>query len=219
MKDLIRKLLKEALISSIDKWKENTTDYGSVFGTPICIDDENGNWFYVFVGFTNKGGLSEFSYAFELLNKDGSTITGLLTKRSDVAKILPDELKGKRMIMPIIIELTKMLLTKYKPKIIYRVTVENLTEYSLLRYDEITNILVNEFMYKLTKKSKDENGNDFWFMEMIDDSIDENNDSSEYILVPTKEESVKLWEDKIKSISHLVKEEIKRLNIKYNVKP
>lgn len=163
--------------------------------------------------------MSEFSYAFELLNKDGSTITGLLTKRSDVAKILPDELKGKRMIMPIIIELTKMLLTKYKPKIIYRVTVENLTEYSLLRYDEITNILVNEFMYKLTKKSKDENGNDFWFMELIEDSIDENNDSSEYILVPTKEESVKLWEDKIKSISHLVKEEIKRLNIKYNVKP
>ncbi len=54
---------------------------------------------------------------------------------------------------------------------------------------------------------------------MGDKKIDENNDNSEYILVPTKEESVKLWEDKIKSISHLVKEEIKRLNIKYNVKP
>ena len=202
-------MLREALLSTIDKAETNTRDYGGVFGTPIYVDDENDDKFYLFVGFTEYNGYSSFGYSFQLIDKYGNAKTGLLVKREDVGKILPNNLKGKQLIIPIILNLTRKLLNDYKPKIVFRETTEVLSNYSLMRYEEITKIFLNEFMYKLTKKGKDEFGHDFWFMELVNENnitpIDEN---SEYINLPSKSERDKTWENKMKTVLNQIKIDI-----------
>jgi hypothetical protein len=133
-------------------------------------------------------------------------------KRVDVAKIIPNELKGNQSIMPIIFNLTRKLLSKYKPKIVFRETSEMLSDYSLMRYQEITNIFLNEFMYKLTKRGKDEFGHDFWYMELVDEATEPIDENSEYLNISSKSEREKKWEDKMRSILPMVKQDIIRIN-------
>jgi len=104
------------------------------------------------------------------------------------------------MIFPIICDLTRKLLSKNKPNKVYRETSEVLQGDSLKRYEEITKIFTNEFMYKVTKKGKNEDGTDFWFMEQTNDISETNNQNVEYIDLPTKEEWGKSWNEKIKSL-------------------
>ena len=200
------------MLSSIDDWEANSKDYGGVFGTPISIDDETDDMFYLFVGFTEEEEYSSFSYSFQLFGEDGNAKTNLLVKRGDVAKIMPNELKGNQSIMPIIFNLTRKLLSKYKPKIVFRETSEMLSRYSLMRYQEITNIFLNEFMYKLTKRGKDEFGHDFWYMELVDETTEPIDENSEYLNISSKSEREKKWEDKMRSILPMVKQDIIRLN-------
>ena len=73
MKRLIKKLLKEVMISSLDKWKENLHSLNDAttnsIVTLISKDDETGDKLFLFVAFKNYGETSEFSYSFiHLLN-------------------------------------------------------------------------------------------------------------------------------------------------------
>jgi hypothetical protein len=55
-------------------------------------------------------------------------------------------------------------------------------------------------MYKLTKKGKNEDGTDFWLMELVD-KVEENFDhNTEYIDIPPMREVNDKWEKRILSI-------------------
>lgn len=204
-KILIKKILHEVMISKLNEWEQNTQQFGNVFSTLISIDEENieYNRLFLFVGFNDYGPYQEYSYSFMVVDQNGKPATEYLTNRSDVSKFLPQDITNKKEIFPIVIDLTKRLLTHYKPSKIIRRTSENLVGNSLIRYELITNILINDYMYKLTKQGKGTDGKDFWIMELVNnDQIHENTDNDDvmYLDVPSIEESKKIWEDKLNKI-------------------
>lgn len=173
------------MISSLDKWKENLhslndTTTNSIV-TLISKDDETGDKLFLFVAFKNYGETSEFSYSFILLDKNNKPKTDFMTERGEVANYLPTELKGKRLIVPLIIEMTRKLLTSFKPNNVIRKTVEPLIDDSLIRYDEITKIFVDEFEYHLISKEKTSDNKTKWIMstnlqtEVVNNDISDNN--------------------------------------------
>ena len=155
-KDFIRKvlrenLLKEEMVSFIDKWRENKSFIAkdSVMTTLIAKDNQNGNKLYLFVGLVPRnGGYSDYTYSFMLTDSDNKALTKYMTFRNEVAKYIPNDIKNKKQIFPIIIELTREILRKMTPQEIHRKMVEPLVGDSTIRYDEITKIMVNEFGYK-----------------------------------------------------------------------
>lgn len=104
------------------------------------------------------------------------------------------------MVIPIILGLTRRLLTNIKPNKVIRTTHEVLDNNSLVRYDEITKIFINEFMYKLTKKGKNTDGTDFWVMELVDNIQENETTETEYLDIPPIEEINKKWEERLLSI-------------------
>ena len=69
--------------------------------------------------------------------------------------------------------MTRKLLDKHLPDEIVRKTSEPLSGDSLKRYEEITNIMVNEYGYHLKSKTKDEFGCTKWVLSRT--NISENN--------------------------------------------
>lgn len=58
--------------------------------------------------------------------------------------------------------MTRDLVNRIKPNIIYREAMENLEGNSLKRYETITKILVDELGYKLVHQGKNNYGNESW---------------------------------------------------------
>ena len=162
MRKLIRKLLKEIIENKIDNWEENISDFGNVLATIIWYDTENNEYFYLFVGLTPYGNIQSFSYSFMLIDKDGNPLSDYITERNEVAKYIPNEIKNSKLIFPIIENLTRKLLNKMTPEEIYRKTIEPLTNNSLERYHRITNIMINEYDYKLKETYVDKDGCTVW---------------------------------------------------------
>jgi hypothetical protein len=159
---LIKKLLREAIENKISNWENNVGDFGKVFGTPIWIDYETGDMFYLFVGFNTYGKMESYSYSFMLLDRNNKAKTKYMTERDDVEQYIPQDIKNVRQIFPIIEELTRKLLNKMIPQEIYRRTVEPLTGDSLERYNRITQIMVNEYGYILNETYVDNDGCTVW---------------------------------------------------------
>lgn len=164
MKGLIKRLLREAMISALNDWKRNISDHGDQLSTLISKDNETGNKLYLFVGFKKIDGLMNYSYSFMLVNKDDKPITGFITNRKVTKQYLPNEIKNKRLILPIIEDMTRKLLDKQLPDIIVRETSEPIENDSLIRYEQITNIMVNEYGYKLIEKTKNPFGGTKWVL-------------------------------------------------------
>jgi hypothetical protein len=166
MKDLIKKLLKEVMTSELYNWKDNINIFNNdntfVITTLISKDYKSNNKFYLFVGLTKDELFSEYSYCFMLLDGKNNPITDYITKKSEVTKYLPEEIKNKKLIFPIIKDMTRKLMDSYLPQNIFRKTIEPIQGDSLIRYEEITNIMVNEYGYKLTEKSTDNFGYTIW---------------------------------------------------------
>lgn len=149
IKKLLRKsLLKEEMVSMVNSWKNNTSDFDNALSTLIAKDNKNGNKLYLFVVFRPFNNFSEYSYSFMLVDKNNNPLTDYMMLRNEVRKYLPSELIKNKQIFPIIIDLTRQLLNKMTPEEIHRKAIEPLSGDSLKRYDEITNIMVNEFGYK-----------------------------------------------------------------------
>ncbi len=158
--NIIKTLIMEEMKSIIDNWEKNTKLYDMVYGVPISEDDVTGDVLYLFVGFTPNGEFMEYSYSFMLLDVDNNPKTNYMTTRDRVKPFLPS---NKSLIFPLIKELTRKLLNKMLPEKILRRTVEFNNEFTLKRYDEITNIMVNEYGYSLTLK-KDEDSTITWIL-------------------------------------------------------
>ena len=127
---------------------------GYTIVTLISKDNKTNNKLYLFVSFTHiKEDMYEYSYSFMLYDNDGNQLTDALTRRSEVAKYLPDEIKNNRQIFPIIEDMTRKLLENTLPNKILRKTAEMLkNDNSLKRYEVIGNILINEYGYILTNE-------------------------------------------------------------------
>jgi len=165
MKQLIKQLLKEAMLSHTYDWKSNLVDYGTILSTLISKDDETGEKLYIFVGFNKVDGQINYSYSFMLVDEQNNPLfKNYVTNRSVVAPYIPNDIKNKRQIFPLIMDMTRMLLDKELPQIILRQTSEPLSGDSLKRYEEITNIMVNEYGYTVIEESKDKFGGTRWVL-------------------------------------------------------
>jgi len=152
------------MLSEINNWKDNIVDYGGVLSTLISKDDETLEKLYLFVGFNTIDNLINYSYSFMLLDSNNNPLTDYMTNRNEVSKYLPNNIKNNKIIIPIIMDMTRLLLDKQLPEIIVRQTSEPLSGDSLKRYEEITNIMVNEYGYNLVDMSKNEFGGTKWVL-------------------------------------------------------
>lgn len=175
MKWLIKKLLQEAMVSFLNNWKNNLNCLDGTFNTLISKDDKTGDKLYLFVGFYSEDDKTWYSYSFMLLDKDDNPLTRFLVKRNDVNKYLPDDIKNKKLIFPIIENMTRKLLDSQLPNEIIRKTSEPLDGDSLKRYEIITNIMINEYGYKLIDKKKDSFGCTTWVLSKIANNDDNKN--------------------------------------------
>jgi len=147
----LKYLLVEEMKSIMDDWRINTKLFDTVYGVPISEDDITGDVLYLFVGFSKNEEYMEYSYSFMLIDKNNVPKTKYLLTRNEVKPFLPKE---KSLIFPLIKELTRKLLNTMLPEKILRRTIEPNTELNLRRYDEITDIMVNEYGYILTHKKE-----------------------------------------------------------------
>ena len=198
MKKYIKKLLREEMVSMIGAFEPNTNTIkqGSVTAitTLISKDNENGNKFWLFVVFNDFKDITEYSYSFMLTDKnDDAIINDYLTTRSEVAPYIPNDIKNKKQIFPIIKTMTRELLDSYLPQNIFRKTVEPVDGDSLIRYEEITNIMVDEYGYTLESKEETRDGRTIWYLsrgEVTDDNK-EMNESYEIIHEYSLQEKMK----------------------------
>jgi hypothetical protein len=138
-------------------------DYGTILSTLISKDDETGEKLYIFVGFNKVDGQINYSYSFMLVDEQNNPLfKNYVTNRSVVAPYIPNDIKNKRQIFPLIMDMTRKLMDEQLPKNISRRTVEPVDGDSLKRYEEITNIMVNEYGYELIDTNTDEWGYTTW---------------------------------------------------------
>src|ERR1039458_10211015 len=109
MKKLITQLLREVMMPELDKWRENMNplkDGKSIaYSTLISVDNETGDKLWLFVGFENKGNYSEFTYPFLLTDKNNKAKGDYILIRSIANQYIPNEIKNKKLITPIIEEM------------------------------------------------------------------------------------------------------------------
>lgn len=87
-------------------------------------------------------------------------------------------IKNKKIIFPIIKNMTRELMDRQLPQNIVRTTVEPIDGDSLKRYQEITDIMVNEYGYELISKKEDEWGYTTWKLSRVIDN-EKNEDMKE----------------------------------------
>lgn len=182
MKDLIRKLLREQMVSFIDEWKGNTNllkdSKSTVITTLISKDDETNNRLFLFVGFRHHPRISEYSYSFMLLDEYNKPLSDYMTTRSEVSEFIPEDIKNKKQIFPIIINMTRELMDAELPQNIFRKTVEPVDGDSLKRYEEITKIMVDEYGYRLESTEKTKDNRTIWYLTK-DSGMDDNKTMNE----------------------------------------
>lgn len=161
----LKRIISEIMVSKIDDWRENLSEPAPrVFTTLIAKDDNLDEKLYLFVGFTEINKLSHYSYSFMLISSDGMDRTKFLTTRNEITKYIPVDILGKKLIINIIFEMTRILLNNHLPDKIYRETVESLSGDSLVRYQKITDIMVSEYNYKLIEENVDSSGIRSWIL-------------------------------------------------------
>jgi hypothetical protein len=193
--------LTESMESKISDWKNNISDFGKVLGVLISEDNETKNKLYLFVGFTPMTGklanYYEYSYSFMLLDKNDKPITNYLTSRKEVKQYLPKDLIGNRSIFPIIKIITRKLLdNNMSIENIFRKTEEKLSGDSLKRYEEITNIMINEYGYKLIQEGDTDFGTHYWKLSKHQNTENNTEMKEEYIIenFPTWEDTQQAWQ-------------------------
>jgi hypothetical protein len=209
MKNLIRKIIKEELISEIDNWQKNLQEFenGNVITCLISKDSENGDRLFLFVGFNRINNFTYYSYSFIVVDENNNNKTDYMVSKNEVLKYLPKNIRNKKLIFPIIEEMTRKLLNNKLPEEIIRKTSEPIIGSSLLRYDMITKIMTEEYGYKVTKEFIDDYGNREWVLSKISKTEKNKNMNEEYVVKDTElsyYDIVKLTFDKI-DFSKLVK--------------
>jgi hypothetical protein len=201
MRDLIKKILKEEMVSKLsNEQKFNLlVDSNTVIcNTLISKDSETNDKLYLFVGFKNFTTISEYSYSFLLVDENNQVLgDGYMTERNEVESYIPQDIKNKRQIFPIIMKMTRELLDSYLPQNIFRKTVESVGGDSLKRYEEITNIMVNEYGYNLDSQEQTRDGRTIWYLSRgeVTNNNREMNESYEIIHEYSTQERLKMTFD------------------------
>ena len=183
MKNLIGKILREEMVSMIQKHniESHIIKNGNTItcNTLISKDNETHDKLYLFVGFNQYNEYTEYSYSFILVNKDNKPLTNYMTERDLVRQYLPQNIIKNKPKFPLVMDMTRKLLDEHLPQNIYRKTSESIGGDSLKRYEEITKIMVNEYGYILTKTEKTKDGRTMWYLtkdtnNILNNSMDEN---------------------------------------------
>jgi len=88
MKDLIRKILMEEMISKINEWKSNIYENGeNSYYTLIGINDTNNDMLFLSVSLIPNTNYYEYNYGFVLYDKNFTRKTELITNRLESKKI------------------------------------------------------------------------------------------------------------------------------------
>ena len=166
MREFIEKMLREELMSRVNDWRDNIVNNGNFLSTLISEDDKTGEKLFLVVGFEMRNKNSgEFMYYFMLHDKNGLELSDPITTKSEARNYLPTELQKQFKILPIVFELSRRLLTNFKPKIVTRRTVERLEGDSMVRY---TNIF-KKFGYEVTDQERVSSGYTLWTLNLKDD--------------------------------------------------
>jgi len=170
MKEIIKRILFEEFKSKLNEWEKNLffIKQENVITTLISENIEDDEYLYLIVGFKKVGDGYYYSYSFILMDNEGKPKTDFLTIRKDVKQYLPKEITNKKLIFSVIMKMTKNLLDNMTPQKILRTTDERLTGDSLMRYEKITDIMVNEYGYVLKNKYVDKIGFTHWILEKND---------------------------------------------------
>ncbi len=139
-----------------------------MFTTLISKDNKTNERVYLFVGFTEQVDGHHYSHSFMVFDKDKNPITKFLTRKESAAKYIPNDILNKGLITNIITNMTRILLNKYLPERIVRETVQLLPESSLVRYQKISEILINEYNYELENEIIDPSGLRKWYFKRKD---------------------------------------------------
>ena len=130
--------------------KDKSNDYETYLILSVTLDCDND--------------VCDYSYGFSLHDKDFNKVKPYMYLKSEVDKYLPLELKGE--IRQLIHDMTKNLIKRLQPKIIKREAMEKLNNDSLKRYNEITNLLINELGYELLKSGIND-GINYWVFKKL----------------------------------------------------
>lgn|ERR1035437_952854 len=164
MKTFIKHLLRENIgILSETMISTNNTEFhenGDTNYIAIAQDDNTKDFFVLWVELHKDDNEYIYSYFFNVMNQSNDKIPPRLYTRNEVAKYLPSDIK--QTIIPLVREMTVNLVNRVKPNIITRNTVEFLTQKSMKRYDEISQLLQNELGYDLIWQGKNDEGKQAW---------------------------------------------------------
>jgi hypothetical protein len=187
------KILLEEIESHLHEWRKNLQWFNNYYSTAIYSDNETGNILYLLVGFTDSTqntNYKEFAYSFILYDKNQKPITDFITSPTEASKHI--EQTDKKLIFTIIMDLTRKLLDRTLPKKIIRRSAEVLNEKQILRYQKITDIMVNEYGYEVVQERIDELGHTEWLLQR--QNVNEmNEDMDEFYFIknqPSKQEVV-----------------------------
>ena len=163
----------------------------------VPTDDVSGDNLLLVVGFINDN----YFYCFRLLDKNGNNKIDLILDKRVASKFIPKNI-DKLLIINTIKEMTRFLLNNHLPDTIYRRTYEIINSDSMNRYEEITNIMVDEFGYVVTKEEVDQDGYKTW--ELKRESVNEiNSDLNDIYYITNKKTFV---EDIRKHLNNIPKE-------------
>lgn len=184
IKKKLRELLKESHLGNQMKpvFNGNITPNGNFHNTLIIAEDnDNPNQHYLILNVKLLPNVNhyDYSYGFSIYDENLKKSYGYFYNRDDVKKWLPKEWNNR--VIPKIIEMTKDLVLKNKPHKITRKAMENLEGNSLIRYQKITDTLI-DLGYKLQEgyPKKDAMGKLEWIF--IDDNNKNHNLNEETIL-------------------------------------
>ncbi len=170
------------MISHVDSWIENLQWFDHYLTTPISQDDKTGDILRLFVGFTNYGKYKQYTYVFKLFDENGNEISDFLETKQEVKPHIPKEILNKKILITIIKQMTKKLLDKIQPDLIFRQTVEPLSGDSLIRYQEITDIMINDYGYELISQTTTDEGITVWKLKKNSNSSVNEDMDNEYDL-------------------------------------
>jgi hypothetical protein len=168
MKEFFKKRLRELLKENWEGnrmkpvWDSEITEQGKYHNTLIIAEDiDNPTEHYLILNVKLLPNTShyDYSYGFSIFDTNLKKSYGYLYTRAEVSKWLPNELRGK--IMPKVHEMTKDLVIKNKPKILYRQAMEDIEGNSLKRYDKITKLFI-DLGYKLQEGYPRKNNMNKW---------------------------------------------------------
>jgi hypothetical protein len=126
----------------------------------IAQDDVTNDYLVLFTELHKENNYYTYSYFFVVFGDDRRAKTPRMYTRESADIYLPKEIKPN--IIPLVLKMTKALISRITPTTIKRQAVEHLTDKGMIRYEAISQLLQDELGYKLIHQGKDDENKHIW---------------------------------------------------------